>query len=505
MIRSLNRTFSFFSKWTAEIVRQPALMFTLIVGPFLVLLAFGEGVNIGGARPRTLIVRSEQQQAGQIQPLPEELNDHIDVVGETADLNWARSQLEKGEVDVVAVLPPDPEAEIKQGRHIPIQILTNEIDPVRKSYARAYLGDQVAELNQRTIEKAIKEAQTSVGDVHKALADARPFIDTLRANQGNLDTARSQVADLRRLLVPLNAAATGASTAARGVTFVIPGFGRTSDQAQKLEDAVAALQTSVEKLDTQLNGANGKVPTSQELDDIQANLARIEQAATDIEGIPPEVLSAPFQLKLDNVAPFVPTFTGFYAPAVLALLLQHLAITLGALSMARIRLIGLMDLLRTSPVRASEVVTGNYLSYGTLCAVAGTILVGLVVVLLDVPVFGSYWLVALGIGLLVATALGVGFFISMISSSEQQAAQISMLILLASIFFSGFVFSLDRIAWPVRAVSYVLPSTYAIRTLQDVMLRGVLREPRDLAVLAGTSLFFFALTIVMFKREFRAA
>ena len=168
-----------------------------------------------------------------------------------------------------------------------------------------------------------------------------------------------------------------------------------------------------------------------------------------------------------------------------------------------IRIIGLMDLLRTSPVRPMEVVVGNYLSYGTLCAVAGAVLVSLVVVLLDVPVFGSYALVAVALALLIATALGVGFFISMISSSEQQAAQISMLILLGSIFFSGFVFSLDRIAWPIRAVSYALPSTYAIRTLQDVMLRGTLRKPEDLYVLAGTAVFFFLLTIILFKREFR--
>ena len=80
MIGSLTRTMAFFSKWMAEIIRQPALMFTLIVGPFLVLLAFGQGVDIGGTRPRTIVVRPENAQ-GEIQPLPDELNAHIEVVG----------------------------------------------------------------------------------------------------------------------------------------------------------------------------------------------------------------------------------------------------------------------------------------------------------------------------------------------------------------------------------------------------------------------------------------
>lgn len=501
MIGSLTRTMAFFSKWMAEIIRQPALMFTLIVGPFLVLLAFGQGVDIGGTRPRTIVVRPAGAQ-GEIQPLPEELNAHIEVVGETTDLDAARRELKKGHADVVAVLPPDPMDVIRRGEHIPIQILTNEIDPVTKSYAKAYLGDQVAELNQRTIARAIGEAQSSVGDVQTVLNEARPVLDALRANQGNIETARGQVADVKRILGPLRSAAAAVDTAARGVSFVIPGFGNAANQTARLDQLVNDLNVTVGKLDAQLNGSSGNLSAA-DLDEFDANLTAIDRAVTDILAIPPEVLSAPFQLQLENVAPFVPTFTGFYAPAVLALLLQHLAITLGALSMARIRIIGLMDLLRTSPVRPMEVVVGNYLSYGTLCAVAGAVLVSLVVVLLDVPVFGSYALVAVALALLIATALGVGFFISMISSSEQQAAQISMLILLGSIFFSGFVFSLDRIAWPIRAVSYALPSTYAIRTLQDVMLRGTLRKPEDLYVLAGTAVFFFVVTIILFRREFR--
>ncbi len=502
MTGALTRTFSFFSKWIAEIVRQPALMFTLIIGPFLILLAFGQGVDIGGPRPRTIVVRPENS-VGEIQPLPDELNSHIKVVGETADLEAARRELEKGHADVVAVLPPDPIEEIRRGHHIPIVILTNEIDPVAKSYARAYLGDQVAELNQRTIAKAIGDAQSSVADVRKVLDEARPVLASLRENQGNIESARTQVADVKRILVPLANAATAADNAARSVSFIIPGFGNAAEQTKRLDKLVGDLNVTVGKLDTQLNSSGAGSLGALNVDEILTNLDDIEKTAKEIQGIPPEVLSAPFQLRLENVAPFVPTFTGFYAPAVLALLLQHLAITLGALSMARIRIIGLMDLLRTSPVRPVEVVFGNYLSYGALCAIAGAVLVSLVVVLLNVPVFGSYVIVAVALGLLIATALGFGFFISMISSSEQQAAQISMLILLGSIFFSGFVFSIDRIAWPIRAVSYALPSTYAIRTLQDVMLRGTLRKPEDLYFLAGTALLFFVVTVVLFRREFR--
>ena len=47
-----------------------------------------------------------------------------------------------------------------------------------------------------------------------------------------------------------------------------------------------------------------------------------------------------------------------------------------------------------------------------------------------------------------------------------------MLILLASVFFSGFVLPLEEFNAPVQALAFLLPVTHAIRLMQDVMLRG---------------------------------
>jgi ABC-2 type transport system permease protein len=103
----------------------------------------------------------------------------------------------------------------------------------------------------------------------------------------------------------------------------------------------------------------------------------------------------------------------------------------------------------------------------------------------------------------------------MLSSSEQQAAQIAMLTLLGSIFFSGFIVPPETLSPPISAVAYLFPATYAIRTLQDVMLRGVLRPRIDLpdlatvtpyldfVILGVAALVLFLLTVHLFRREFR--
>jgi ABC-2 type transport system permease protein len=515
--RAVNRTLSFFSKWLAEVLRQPALMVSLVLGPFLLLLAFGEGLKEGQPLPKSVLVTPAGGLEPGMEPVIDEVSKYLRVVGRTADLDAARSSLREGDVELIIVVPPDPAAYVRRREHAPVIILTNQIDPVQQTYARTHIREQIAYLNQQTLNKAIGDAQSSTADTREQVRQAREFVALLRSSQGDVERARSQVRDLRATVDPLASAAREANAAVQGASFVIPGLDGPARQAGDATQAIDRLQRNVAELDRRLNapGAQGGLPDERELSEVEADLTTLDRTLTEWGTIPSEILSAPFALDLQNVAPIVPDYIDFYAPAVLALLLQHLAITLGALSMARIRLIGLMELLKTSPVRPLEVVTGNYLSYGALCAVAAGLLVGLLTFLLKVPVAGS-WAAMLGmLGLLILCSLGIGFIVSMVSSSEQQAAQIAMLILLGSVFFSGFLVSQEAIAFPVSAISYLFPATYAIRSLQDVMLRGVVRERIDLPdlgpvtqygdylVLAALSVLFFAVTVYLFRREFR--
>jgi ABC-2 type transport system permease protein len=47
-----------------------------------------------------------------------------------------------------------------------------------------------------------------------------------------------------------------------------------------------------------------------------------------------------------------------------------------------------------------------------------------------------------------------------------------MLLLLASIFFSGFFLDLRLMKEPITFLAWSLPATYGIRMLQNIMLRG---------------------------------
>ena len=141
---------------------------------------------------------------------------------------------------------------------------------------------------------------------------------------------------------------------------------------------------------------------------------------------------------------------------------------------------------------AFQVLAGKFIGYVILTAIIGAILTALVVFGLGVPMLGSWGYYALVVLALLCASLSLGFFLSLLARTDSQAIQYAMLLLLASIFFSGFFLALYRLWEPVRAVSWALPVTYGINLLQSVMLRGKMPS----MILLG-ALFLFALVFFL--------
>ncbi len=216
--------------------------------------------------------------------------------------------------------------------------------------------------------------------------------------------------------------------------------------------------------------------------------------------IPPEVIAAPTRAEIANDAPVDASVTDFYGPAALALILQHLAVTLVALSLVRERTSGVIELFRVAPISAWEVILGKILAFGVLAAIISSISVLLLVTVLGVPLLGNATLLAGILALLTLASLALGLFIAMISDSERQAVQLSLLVLLASVFFSGFVLPVEEFTAPVRAIGYSLPVTHGIRLVQDIMLRGSTNAGWQIGALVAIAGVLLFLTWLLLRR-----
>jgi ABC-2 type transport system permease protein len=212
---------------------------------------------------------------------------------------------------------------------------------------------------------------------------------------------------------------------------------------------------------------------------------------------PLAVIAEPTRAELRNIAQVTPGVVAFYGPAVLALILQHLAVTLVALSLVRERTSGIIEMYRVAPINAWEVLAGKLLAYLFVGSLIAATTVALLRLGFGVPLLGDLRLLAGSIVLLLLASLGIGLVIAVVSDSERQVVQLSLLVLLASVFFSGLVLSIDEFSAPLRTMAYALPVTSGIQLIQDLMLRGVVIQTWQYGVLAliasATSIFSWLL------------
>lgn len=265
-----------------------------------------------------------------------------------------------------------------------------------------------------------------------------------------------------------------------------------------LENAIAKTQALKQAVPP------GDTNTAAQVNDLEKDLTNVNEQLTTFQSLGSDVLVNPFTVDTTPLSNIQFTPTDFFAPAVIILLLQHLSITFASLSIVRERRSGIMELFRVAPITALETLIGKVLSYLSFEILLAGIITLLAVWLLKVPMFGLWTNYAIAVVVLLFTSLGVGFLISLISDTDTQAVQYSMLLLLASIFFSGFFLDL-RLMWqPIKILAWSLPATYGIRMLQDIMLRGSTIPPLLVEGLALIGIGLFLVNWVLLRRKMEA-
>jgi ABC-2 type transport system permease protein len=227
--------------------------------------------------------------------------------------------------------------------------------------------------------------------------------------------------------------------------------------------------------------------------------------AQEAAQIPPDVVAAPTVAEVENIAPSQPTVVQYFGAAVLALILQHMALTLIALSITRERTTGLFELFHVSPITAIELIFGKLIAFGLFAGAIAVVTLLLLIGVIGVPMLGDPALLAAVVGLLILASLGLGLLVAAVSDSERQTVQLSLLLLLGSVFFSGFVLAIDQFSEPVKSLTQVLPVTHGIRLISDVMMRGSTESLGSLATLGALAAVFVAISWLLLRRAMRSA
>ncbi|MFC8899992.1 ABC transporter permease [Streptomyces cinereoruber] len=169
----------------------------------------------------------------------------------------------------------------------------------------------------------------------------------------------------------------------------------------------------------------------------------------------------------------------------------------------RERTSGTLERLLALPLGKGDLIAGYALAFGLLAVVQSALATGLALWFLGLDVVGSPWLLLLValLDALLGTALGL--FVSAFASSEFQAVQFMPAVIFPQLLLCGLFTPRDRMAPALEAVSNVLPMSYAVDGMNEV-----LRHPevtgafvRDVLVVAGSALLVLALGAATLRRR----
>ena len=508
IFRFFIRSSAFLRKELVEILRQPRLILTLVLGPFLIMLLFGLGFSTKARPVRTMfVVQKDSPFAQEVRSFSQRLGPTIIDRGVTVDGENALNQLARNELDLVIVAPENPLQTIQNNEQAVFHVYHNEIDTTQSSYidfvGRLYVDALNSHMLKSFASQGQAEATTLQPNLKKAETNANELQKAMRAGDlSSIQTQKNKLESNLNIIQVISSTSLGVLQNVENM-FGLPSDNSLSGVGHDLVQALAELDQSA----SQLSAADLQQITPdqiQQVRKVEDQLQHLDQLLTQFKDIQPEVLVSPFRSQTESITGVQLSPTDFYTPAVIVLLLQHLSVTFAALSIVRERRSGAMELFKVSPISAFETLLGKYLSYLFFGVFLAAILSALVVWVLKVPMLGSWFDYSSVILVLIFTSLGVGFLISLISQTDTQAVQNSMLLLLASIFFSGFLLDLRLMAEPIGRISWALPATYGIRMLQDVMLRGHVYALPLMLGISGIGIGLFIINWISLRLKMRS-
>ncbi len=495
--RGLIQTTGLLRKEVAQTLRQPQLLLLLVAGPFVILLIFGFGYNEDQLAMRTRFVGpADSIYQTALTDHEELLSAYLVSDGYSTDLVQARRDLREGTIDLVVVFPTDATDALLAGEQAPIQVLHDKIDPIQITAVEIASRMAIGEVNSTIWESLVDTGLDGMRSVQEALTTA-----TELAEEFDQAVASGDQAEADRLYRQLDLALAGAQLSLSASSTVVSeldiegsssleGVEETAEEIQAIRDDASRRRTGDDSTGT---------PRP-----IGPRVAELVGRTDAVTTLPPSVVVRPFIDDVSRLSQQRITPTAFFAPATIALLLAHLGVTFAAMSVVADRRLGVFEAYRVAPIRAAHIVVSKYLAFVLLGGIVGAGLLAAVVLGLDVPLLGSLGWVAGIVALVVLASVGLGLIVSALARTDSQAVQYAMLVLFAGLFFGGFFLPLDSFLEPVRVLSAVLPVTYGIEMLHDVMLRGLRPEWVSLGALAGLTVAYGVVASWLMRRQLRA-
>lgn len=163
----------------------------------------------------------------------------------------------------------------------------------------------------------------------------------------------------------------------------------------------------------------------------------------------------------------------FMIPGVIGTILFALTSILTATAIVRERERGTIEQLIVTPIRSWELVVGKLVPYVLLALFNAFEILAIGAYWFKVPVRGDLGLIFLYSSIFLMTSLGIGLLASTLANTQQEAMLTVWMILLPSLFLSGFFFPLEAMPKVLQWISYAMPLRYYLVIIRSLLIKGV--------------------------------
>jgi ABC-2 type transport system permease protein len=185
-------------------------------------------------------------------------------------------------------------------------------------------------------------------------------------------------------------------------------------------------------------------------------------------------------VELEHRTWFNPSFESriFYVPGVIASIAFLIPIILTGQAIVREREIGTLEQIMVTPIRSWELMVGKTLPFAMI-GLLDVIMIALIGVFwFEVPLRGNPFVLLMGAVLFLMSSIGVGLFISTISTTQQQSQISTFFFTMPAFTLSGFAFPIENMPQWIQYITYANPLRYFL-----VIVRGVFLKANGLDIL----------------------
>ncbi|HOA28951.1 MAG TPA: ABC transporter permease [Candidatus Cloacimonadota bacterium] len=163
----------------------------------------------------------------------------------------------------------------------------------------------------------------------------------------------------------------------------------------------------------------------------------------------------------------------FFVPGLIAMILVMICALLTSISISREKEMGSMEQILVSPVSASEILLGKVLPYILLGLLDALLILGVGMLLFQVPFRGEFVVFLLFTFLYVLTSLCLGLLVSTVAKTQQAAMMMALgITLLPTLLLSGYMFPISSMPPVLQKLTLVIPARYYLQIIRGIMLKG---------------------------------